>query len=92
MLSPEEFGALPACVRRIVSDPPGVSEWTPTVLHNAVVAAVYDTRFAGGGLAAFERAAFEKGKRLLGGPVYRVAFALVGVERLLRAALRCARE
>ncbi len=88
VLSPDEFAALPDCVRRVVADPPSPVEWTPTVHHNAVVSAVYDARFAARGMSAFETSAFEKGTRLVGGPIYRVAFAMVGVERLLHASER----
>jgi hypothetical protein len=85
VLSPEAFVALPQCVRRLVVDPPSASEWVATVHYNALVSCLYDVRFGRGRLGAFDRAAFDRGKELIGGPIYRVAFALMGPQRLVRA-------
>ena len=80
--------ALPPCLIALRDSPPDVGAWTPTVHHNALLGAVYDARYSIGGLAAFERAAFEKSRKLLGGPLYRVLFALVATERVVRASER----
>jgi len=75
--------ALPPCLIALRDSPPDVGAWTPTVHHNALLATLFDVRYAIGGTAAFERAAFEKSRKLLGGPLYRMLFAVLRVERLL---------
>jgi hypothetical protein len=82
-LSTAVLGTLPPAVQNLITAPPDVSAWTPTVHHNALLAALFDVRYAIGGTAAFERAAFEKSRKLLGGPLYRMLFAVLRVERLL---------
>jgi hypothetical protein len=84
-LSDAALSAMPPCVTALIKSPPAVGSWTSTVHHNALLGVIYDARYGfGGGLVAFERAAFEKSRGLLGGPLYHVIFAILRVERLMR--------
>jgi hypothetical protein len=84
-LSDAASAELPACIARLRATPPDATEWTSTVHHNALVGAVFDARYTLSGMAAYERAAFDKLAKVIEGPLYRVLFTLVGTERLVRA-------
>lgn len=80
---PLEPVGLPA-IDRILREPPGVNEWLPEVMHNTVLCAVFDQRFAAnGGQTAFESWSYTRNRQLFATPLYRILFMVASPQRLL---------
>jgi hypothetical protein len=73
---------LPPRLRELLRDPPTTNAWGSEVEMWALVLAAYDTSFGTSGVAAYDTWAYELNRRLLGGPLYRVLFAVISPERL----------
>ncbi|HTJ84859.1 MAG TPA: hypothetical protein VL400_24235 [Polyangiaceae bacterium] len=74
---------LPAELRGLVEAPPPATEWISEVKATAVYLALRDLM---GSDDAFLEYTYEMNRRLLSGPLYRVLFALVSPERVIKGA------
>jgi hypothetical protein len=81
---------VPDEVAALLKNPPGFSDWVPEVHHAALICALFDAKFGGGGggVPAFEAWTLEGNRKLLRGPAYRVMFLVVSPERILSGAQR----
>ena len=76
---------LPARLAEYAVAPPQANDWVTEAELWGMTLAVYDLSFADqGGLAAFEKWVHGINHRLMGSPLYRVLFAVVSPERILR--------
>jgi uncharacterized protein (TIGR02265 family) len=75
--------ALPAELRGLVEAPPPATEWISEVKATAIYLALRDVM---GSDEAFLEYTYEMNRRLLSGPLYRVLFALVSPERVIKGA------
>lgn len=73
---------LPGSLADLVQHPPPRVEWIPQVQFRAVLRAICDEHFKTP--ADFVAWSYGAQQRMLGGPLYRILFALIGPERLLR--------
>jgi hypothetical protein len=79
-----DASALPSPLDELVTAPPPVSSWLPEVHTNAIMLAAFDLAFrTAGGMAAFLEWVYERNRKLLSAPLYRVLFLVVSPERLL---------
>lgn len=76
------LASLPAELADLVQNPPPRVEWIPQVQFRAALRAVRDHYF--GSAAEFVAWSYGAQHRMLGGPLYRILFSLIGPERLLR--------
>ena len=72
---------LPPETDRLLAEPPLASAWIPEVHLNVLFSAICETRYPVAG--AFETWAYEGNRTILGGPVYRVLFGVLGPERIM---------
>ena len=75
---------LPPLTRRLVDDPPTVTEWIPEIHFNIAMLAILDVHFDARRLESYHAWSYEQNRKLLGTPLYRMMFLLVTPERLLR--------
>lgn len=73
---------LPADLVDLVQHPPPRVHWIPQVYFRAALRAIRDEYF--GSAADFVAWSYGAQHRMLGGPLYRILFSLIGPERLLR--------
>lgn len=84
-----EPASLPRELAALYRDPPTVSQWCPEVHFNALVLAVHDQYFAGAdGEAAFDRWAYDRNRRMLDKPLYRILFSVASPSHLLHGVKR----
>jgi hypothetical protein len=75
---------LPPKAGALLLDPPPPNAWAPEVWFVAMVTAVYQAGFAdAGGVPAWEAWVYAHNRTLLGGPLYRILFAVLSPERLM---------
>jgi hypothetical protein len=75
---------LPPRLDALVRAPPSANDWIREVELWAIQLAVYDTAFAArGGARAFEDWSYRRNRSLLGGPLYKVLFAVLSPERMV---------
>jgi hypothetical protein len=75
---------LPPLVRQLVDNPPPVTEWIPEVHFNLAMLAIRELHFNAPNFNEYRVWAYAQNRKLLGAPLYRVLFALLSPERLLR--------
>lgn len=75
---------LPSEVARYGVEPPQLQAWLPEVHLNVLFLATCESAFANaGGMTAFEAWVFNGNRRFLGGPLYRILFAVMSIERVM---------
>ncbi len=76
---------LPPVLADLVRSPPPSSAWLPQVHFRCILRAILDLYFQGDE-AAMAAWSYGSQKKLLGGPLYRVMFALLSPERVVQLA------
>ncbi len=82
LLGPDDVGALPAPLRKLVEQPLPVSSWLPEVHSHALMAFAFDCAFED--LRAFDLWAYEQQRALFSGPLYAVAMRLIAPSLLFK--------
>ncbi len=75
---------LPPAVRKLVDSPPPVTEWIPEVHFNVAMLAIHEVHFGGRSVDEYRAWVYAQNRKLLAAPLYRVLFAVLSPERLLR--------
>ena len=81
-----EVGQLPAPLRGALENPPSVTEWIPEVVFSGLLHYLRDHAFDSDG--AYDAWNLQGMQNTLGGPLYRMRFALLSPRRMAKMAPR----
>ncbi len=84
---PLASAGLPPALDALVRSPPLAHDWVHEVEFWALSLCIYDRAFAGhGGIRLYDAWSYARNRQLLGGPLYRILFAVLSPERLFAGA------